>query len=56
MNNKPEYWNPEFFQQGEAVMYGEFKASIVRHYSEGMWEIRVPGGVTCVSGADLARV
>lgn len=56
MSNEPGYWNPEFFKQGEKVAYGEFEASIVRHYSEGMWEIRLPGGVTCVSGADLIRM
>jgi hypothetical protein len=37
------------FTQGQSVTYCGFAASIVRHYANGMWEIRVPGGVTCVS-------
>lgn len=49
----PVYWNKDHFKPGQHVKYGEFDAVIVRHYHEGMWEIRVPGGVTCVSGADL---
>lgn len=56
MNDMPEYWSPEFFKKGEKVMYGEFKATIVSHYSEGMLEIRMPSGVACVTGAHLVRL
>ncbi len=49
----PDYWNPAHFQTGQKVVYGEFQATIIRHYYHGMWEIRVPGGMACVSGADL---
>jgi hypothetical protein len=52
----PAYWSPDFFKQGDRVKYGEIEGSIVRHYYEGMWEVRLPGGVACVSGADLHRV
>jgi hypothetical protein len=53
--NTPAYWNPTYFKKGEAVVYGEFDGTIVRHYSEGMWEVRLPGGIACVTGADLTR-
>lgn len=49
----PFYFNPTAFYPGQEVMYGEFKARIRRHYYEGMWEICLPGGVACVSGANL---
>ena len=54
--NHPAHWNKDHFKQGQRVMYGEFAASIVRHYYEGMWEIRLPGGVACVSGSHLVTV
>ena len=47
------YWNPEHFAVGQAVTYSGFRGVIVRHYHEGMWEVRLPGGVACVSGSDL---
>ena len=51
------HWNPQHWAPGQAVTYGEFPATIVRHYHEGMWEIRLPGGLACVTGADiLARL
>lgn len=43
-------------KQGTAVMYGEFPGTIVRHYSGGMYEVRLPGGVGCVDAADLRIV
>lgn len=43
----PAYFNPNCFKQGQKVFYGDFKAVVVRHYYEGMWEIRVSGGVVC---------
>lgn len=49
----PAYFNPTHFAAGQAVIYAGFRGSIVRHYLEGMWEVRLPGGVACVSGADL---
>lgn len=51
----PPYFNPNHFAPGDRVMYGELVATIIRHYCEGMWEIRVPGGPICVSGAWLMR-
>lgn len=53
MTTKPAYWNPKHFARGQRVKYGEFDAVIERHYHEGMWEVRLPGGSACVSGANL---
>lgn len=53
MTNAPAHWNPSQFAVGQKVMYGEFEATVIRHYHEGMWEIRLPGGGACVSGASL---
>ena len=47
------YFNPAHFTKGQAVIYSGFRGTIVRHYSEGMWEVRLPGGIVCVSGAHL---
>lgn len=33
--------------------YSGFPASVVRHYRNDMYEIRVPGGVVCVDGKDF---
>jgi hypothetical protein len=52
----PDYFNPDHFAKGESVSYGDFKGSIVRHYYEGMWEVRLPGGIACVSGSQLRRI
>jgi hypothetical protein len=49
----PDYWKPDHFAAGDVVRYGAHQGSIVRHYQEGMWEIRLSSGVTVVSGADL---
>ena len=54
--SKPAYWNPEHFTTGQRVSYGDFQGTIVRHYHEGMWEVRLPGGVVCVTGAYLASI
>ena len=35
---------------GQRGTYAGFQAVVVRHYAGNMYEIRVPGGVTCVSG------
>lgn len=50
---RPAYWNPNHFTAGQRVKHGEFTATIIRHYYEGMWEVRLPGGPSCVSGAEL---
>ena len=50
------HWNPSFFSRGDKVMYGEFPATVICHYYEGMWTVLVPGGPICVTGADLKRV
>lgn len=34
---------------GQRGTYAGFQAVVVRHYAGNMYEIRVPGGVTCVS-------
>lgn len=36
----PAYFAPNYFEPGQSVVYGEFNATVVRHYTEGMWEIR----------------
>lgn len=53
---RPPYWNPSHFHHGQRVKYGEHEAVIERHYHEGMWDIRLPGGPACVSGANLVPV
>ena len=47
---------PALFTPGQRVLYGEFTATVVGHDCEGMWNVRVPGGVTCVSGAHLRAI
>ena len=37
-----------FLNPGDKGTYSGFPATIVRHYSGNMYEIRVPGGLTCV--------
>lgn len=54
--NAPAYFDKDFFQRGQAVQCGEFKGTIVRYYHDGMWEVRLPGGVVCVSGSELKLV
>ena len=49
----PKYFNSDFFKPSQKVKYGSFDATIVRHYYEGMWEIRVQSGIICVSGHDI---
>lgn len=56
MNNAPAYFDPNHFAKGQRVMHGDFEAVIVRHYYEGMWEIRMSSGMTCVSGSYLKGV
>lgn len=49
----PDYCNPKHFAKGQPVTTSGFPGTIVRHYSEGMWEVRLASGVVCVSGADI---
>jgi len=49
----PEYFQADFFKAGQRITYAGFAGVVVRHYSDGMWEVRLPGGVTCVSGAHI---
>lgn len=37
------------FKPGQKVIIDGFEATIVAHYFEGMWEVRMPGGVTVVA-------
>ena len=40
-------------QPGQRVTYSGFDAVVVRHYEGNMYEVRVPGGLTCVDAGDL---
>lgn len=51
--NKPDYFKPDHFSVGQKVRYGEFPGVVHEHYNEGMWNVRLPGGVACVSGSHL---
>lgn len=35
---------------GQRGTYAGFPAVVVRHYAGNMYEIRTPGGVSCVDG------
>ncbi len=52
----PDYFNPNHFARGQRVMYGEFIATIESYYYDGMWNIRLPGGHACTSGANLRAI
>lgn len=47
---------------GQRVTYSEFTGTVVRLYSDGpcegarMYEVRLPGGLACVCGADLLPI
>ena len=49
----PNYFNKNHFSVGQRVTYAGFAAVIIRHYCEGMWEIRLASGPICVTGADI---
>lgn len=36
---------------GQRGAYSGFPATVVRHYDGNMYEIRVPGGLTCVDAS-----
>lgn len=38
---------------GQNGTYAGYPATVIRHYHNGMYEIRVPGGTTCVSASDF---
>jgi hypothetical protein len=40
-------------QPGTVGTYSGFRAVIVRHYYENMYEVRVPGGITCIDIAEF---
>ena len=40
-------------QPGQRGTYAGFAAAVVRHYDGNMYEIRVPGGLVCVSASDF---
>ena len=40
-----------FLKPGTIGTYSGFSATIVRHYSGDMYEIRVPGGLICTDAA-----
>lgn len=52
----PAYFNPDHFKPGQRVAYSGFPGVILRHYSEGMWEVRIKSGDVCVSGADIREL
>jgi len=41
------------FKQGDAIRANGYDGAIVRRYSPGMYEVRLPGGVACVSASDI---
>jgi len=49
----PEYFNHNNFKPGQKVICNGFEGTIIRHYYEGMWEVKLPGGLACVSGASI---
>lgn len=51
--SKPAYFNADHFKPGQPITYAGFAGSIVRYYGDGIWEVRVPGGVAAVSGAEI---
>lgn len=38
---------------GQRGTYSGFGASVVRHYCNGMYEVRVPGGTACISASEF---
>jgi hypothetical protein len=53
MTNTPAYFHQAFFAVGQKINYSGFAGVVVRHYCEGMWEIRLSNGLACVSGAHI---
>lgn len=40
-------------ESGTRGTYAGLPCTVLRHYWNGMYEVRVPGGETCVSGSDI---
>lgn len=40
-------------QPGQTGTYSGYRATVLRHYDGNMYEIRVPGGVVCVTASDF---
>lgn len=41
------------WKQGDKVTSIGYAGTIVRHYHNGMFEVRLPGGVACVGHTDI---
>jgi hypothetical protein len=46
--------SPIVLNPGQRGTYSGFPATVLRHYCNSMYVIRVPGGETCVSATDFA--
>jgi hypothetical protein len=51
MNMKTQ--NTFTFTVGQKVTSSGFPGVVVRQYSENMYEVRLPGGLVCVSSEDI---
>jgi len=40
-------------QPGTVGTYSGFRAVIIRHYYENLYEVRVPGGVVCIGASEF---
>ncbi len=43
----------QLLKPGQTGTYVGLPATVARHYHNGMYEIHVPGGLTCVSGSEF---
>jgi phosphohistidine swiveling domain-containing protein len=41
------------FTSGESVIYSRYNGTVVSYYHNGMYNVRVPGGVITVDGCEL---
>lgn len=53
---RPDYWNQHHFKPGQPVMYGFDRGTVQGHCADGMWNVQLPGGLACVSGAHLKPI
>jgi hypothetical protein len=44
------------YKQGDKVFCNGFNGTIVREYSQGMYEVRLPGGLGCIDSSDIIPV
>ena len=42
-----------YLTAGQKGSYSGFAATVVRHYSGNMYEVKVPGGLTVIDAADF---